>query len=139
MALHDAGWKPVSHGVWCTPEGDQQATLSNKPYETEEICEALAETIEDGLWRRAGKHYLGNGLAKGEPNLEPARRTRKHLVRYQRWNAVAALDAIVCGGCVHSGRYGCQIMCHRGCGEIDTPMHRYWDCPRLADHASAEV
>ena len=115
--------------MWYNPQGDEQAVLSNKRYDIEEIAQSLAETIEDRLWEKASGHYLGKGLERGKPNLDPARRARKQLIREQKWKAVSALDAVVRGGCVHSGRYGFEIVCLRGCGQLDTTMHRYWGCP----------
>ena len=102
--LHGLGWKPISPGLWRNPSETEEAILSYKCYEIEDIAQTVAETADEKAWKDAASHHLGGGLEKGPPSMCPAKAARKKLVKEQQWEQVAALDAVVCGGCMHHGR-----------------------------------
>ena len=126
----ELGWKPIAPGFWRNAEHTAEALLSAKPYEIAEIARAVAESAEEEQWRKASKHHLGMGLEKGPPSMQPAERARKKLISQNDWEKVAALDAVICGGAVHSDRLGESICCFR-CGQPDSAWHRYWSCEKI--------
>ena len=142
LKLH--GWRPASPDTWFVNEGakEENAVLSGKPFESEMVIRRFGRDVETSIWKEAASHYMGMGLEKGTPSLEPAKATRRKLVKDGRYKEAAALDKLVCGGAWFHGRgkAGQEIhrTCHR-CGSPLTAWHGLWSCPHLKQHQAREV
>ena len=56
------------------------ARISKKEFGNGQIAEAVAHAYEVMIWKSSAKHYLGNGLQKGIPDLEPGKKAKKELL-----------------------------------------------------------
>ena len=120
-ALARAKWKPSMPNLWFNQYGDQCINIDEAPYAKIMVRRALEDDLEGIAWQNASQHYLGQGLDKGIPDLDPARRVRSKMVKMGLTKAAAALDAVVCGACWHHDREGLDRQCF-WCGQPDTPI-----------------
>ena len=136
------------------------ATLqAEEPHGHRDIVQAVGDDLELNLWKRAAKHFLGDGLQQGRPNFEPARLVRRKLLRAaQKEKADAAVDAkqgrctaeplipaalraaalqaANAGGATVGARYVPPRPCPRCGAPAETARHRYFEC---ADNDSPEI
>ncbi len=128
--LGQLGWSPVSPSRWLSPDKSTHADLEDDdPQAAWQIEQAVERSARRAVWKAAAAHHLGAGLEEGIPSFEPAKQARKWLTRRGRTAEAKALDVVVCGGSWHGGRAQLRRRCK--CGQIETPFHRYWTCPRL--------
>ena len=137
--LAQVGWRPVAPDNWVSANGDEYAELEWSTFANAGIIEALELEFERAAWSTASAHFLGRGLETGIPSLEPARSARRWLRRRGSWKEMKALDVVVCGGARMPCRSSREEHCPRGCGEMLTPYHWYWSCPKLAAHSEEVV
>jgi len=131
--LADAGWIPASATKWYSEGKEHSATIdTNQPGDAQDIVRAFAASVNKLRWRKAASHFLGGGLETGTPPLAPATRARRRLIKAGDTDKAHALDAVVCGACWMGGRADLVRRCP-WCQAVETPYHRYWGCPKLAD------
>ena len=143
--LIDHEWKITQPNIWIRPiEGDEKelAKITGKAHKDQEIVRTFGKDVERQVWERAASHFLGKGLEKGEPDLEPARNARRKILKEGEWHEAKALDKIICGACWYQERFQrnqqVQRKCHR-CGQEETAWHALWSCPKLDHHQREEV
>ncbi len=130
--LTGIGWKPAAPDVWFNRDGTSKAMVGSEDLSARrEILDAVQADAERKVWEAASGHFLGGGLQRGRPTLEPARKARRWLVKHGLLDQARALDSIVCGSAWPGGRGGIVIKCE--CGAVETPWHRYWGCELLND------
>ena len=115
--------------VWVAPAGQRFSVALAARSNGGRLLNEVRRLAEEQAWRMAARHPLGQGLEDGPPALGPALEARAKLVSQKAWDEVKALDAIVCGGVWPASH---SLLCHR-CGAPDSPRHRYYACPKLAD------
>jgi len=131
--LADVGWSPSAATKWFDENREFSATIdTTDPDGVQDVISAFALAVNRRRWRDAAAHFLGRGLEAGVPSLEPAVKARRRLVKVADPSRARALDMVVCGSAWMGGRNGLKCKC-KWCGADETPLHRYWTCPRLDD------
>ena len=88
------GWLPLRPDEWFS--SDRTRTIDLNTADPDDIKQDVMRVFEQKAWEKAERHFLGEGLEKGGPCLEPARKTKSKLVRNGEHQFARALDRVVC-------------------------------------------
>ena len=127
--VQDLGWEPRTPASWVTPEGPIEAASG------ERLGHVLAETIRQRRWESLAERR--REFKGAEDGVDEAATFRGPLAALAR-KATAAFARAVCiisGGtwtrsrCARAGYVG-ESDCPYCPGVTETPIHRWWQCPR---------
>jgi ribonuclease HI len=131
-------WKPVNPNCWIEPTGNLKATFDAIPGVTHHhVLDVIEQSLTQQLWLNASQAYCGDGMELGTPHFGPAALAHRDLLKESRMEEAAALDCIIANKSWTGERLSNEIrdvtdagLCLRCGGELETPAHRYYTCPK---------
>ena len=136
--LLDMSWKPVNPNCWIEPTGNLKATFDAIPGVTHHhVLDVIEQSLTQQLWLNASQAYCGDGMELGTPHFGPAALAHRDLLKEGRTEEAAALECIIANKSWTGERLSNEIrdvtdagLCLRCRGELETPAHRYYTCPK---------
>ena len=133
------GWAPIQAGHWLARDRKNQAVIGRGSWEDSQIVKAIEEDAELQAWKRASTNsFAANELGQGPPCWEGVRRAAKKLKKLGLDDSVQGLHKVAVGGGCFGERIFLRQSCDRCGADMETPEHRYYDCPANASIVGEE-
>ena len=106
------------------------------------MFQRLLEDIQPILWEKAGKHYCGGGLGGGVDFHSASLLLARLRSKAKPAQAGVLLNVLTAGYWTAQRRHECGLersdICDRCHGAVETPLHRFYQCPCNSDISSAD-
>ena len=106
------------------------------------MFQRLPEDIQPILWEKAGKHYCGGGLEGGVDFHSASLLLARLRSKAKPAQAGVLLNVLTAGYWTAQRRHECGLersdICDRCHGAVETPLHRFYQCPCNSDISSAD-
>ena len=133
------GWSPIQANHWLAKDRRDQAVIGRGSWEDAQIVKAIEEEAELLAWKRASTNsFAAKELDQGPPCWEGVRRASKKLKKLGLEATVQGLHKVAVGGGCFGERVFLKQSCDRCGADIETPEHRYYECPANASIVGEE-
>ena len=130
--LLDAGWQPTLPHVWHTPGATAMANILRHSEAPQVTADYFADQRAKVMWKKASLRSGGKGLERGAPCFSRAKRANAFLKRRKFFPHTSSLEVAVVGGVWTNYRFAqevCRTCTRCSLAAVETPTHRYFDCP----------
>jgi hypothetical protein len=135
--LLDLNWRPATPHNWATPDRTMIDFTEQEGVTHHSVVHLIRIQLEHELWQHAAKAWNAQGLEHGTPSITPASIAYRKLIRQGRIKQATALEHVVCNKTWCGERLLTEgvtsdpdrISCSRCGHHLETPLHRYYQCP----------